>query len=135
MYYLSKNNMILQSLYLIIGLFLLIVGSNYLLKSSVDLSLKYGISKVVIGLTVVSFATSAPELLISISSALKESSDISISNVIGSNIANIGLVFSTALFFVTIKITKNNIKYDLPWLIVVSFVFLLFLQDLKISLN
>ena len=89
--------MILQSLYLIIGLFLLIVGSNYLLKSSVDLSLKYGISKVVIGLTVVSFATSAPELLISISSALKESSDISISNVIGSNIANIGLVFSTAL--------------------------------------
>ena len=133
MYYLSKNNMILQSLYLIIGLFLLIVGSNYLLKSSVDLSLKYGISKVVIGLTVVSFATSAPELLISISSALKESSDISISNVIGSNIANIGLVFSTALFFVTIKITKNNIKYDLPWLIVVSFIFLFFLQDLKIS--
>ena len=133
MYYLSKNKMILQSLYLIIGLFLLIVGSNYLLKSSVDLSLKYGISKVVIGLTVVSFATSAPELLISISSALKESSDISISNVIGSNIANIGLVFSTALFFVTIKITKNNIKYDLPWLIVVSFIFLLFLQDLKIS--
>ena len=133
MYYLSNNNMILQSLYLIIGLFLLIVGSNYLLKSSVDLSLKYGISKVVIGLTVVSFATSAPELLISISSALKESSDISISNVIGSNIANIGLVFSTALFFVTIKITKNNIKYDLPWLIVVSFIFLFFLQDLKIS--
>ena len=133
MYYLSKNNMILQSLYLIIGLFLLIVGSNYLLKSSVDLSLKYGISKVVIGLTVISFATSAPELLISISSALKESSDISISNVIGSNIANIGLVFSTALFFVTIKITKNNIKYDLPWLIVVSFIFLFFLQDLKIS--
>ena len=123
--------MIFQSLYLIIGLFLLIVGSNYLLKSSVDLSLKYGISKVVIGLTVVSFATSAPELLISISSALKES--ISISNVIGSNIANIGLVFSTALFFVTIKITKNNIKYDLPWLIVVSFIFLFFLQDLKIS--
>ena len=63
--------MIFQSLYLIIGLFLLIVGSNHLLKSSVDLSLKYGISKVVIGLTVVSFATSAPELLISISSALK----------------------------------------------------------------
>ena len=131
MYYLSKNNMILQSLYLIIGLFLLIVGSNYLLKSSVDLSLKYGISKVVIGLTVVSFATSAPELLISISSALKESSDISISNVIGSNIANIGLVFSTALFFVTIKITKNNIKYDLPWLIVVSFIFLFFFTRFK----
>ena len=111
----------------------MILGSNYLLKSSVELSLKYNISKVVIGLTVVSFATSAPELLISISSALKSSSDIAISNVIGSNIANIGLVFSTALFFVTIKISKNNVKYDLPWLLIVSAVFFLFLQDLIIT--
>ena len=121
--------MILQLIFLLLGLFLLILGSNYLLKSSVELSLKYNISKVVIGLTVVSFATSAPELLISISSALKSSSDIAISNVIGSNIANIGLVFSTALFFVTIKISKNNVKYDLPWLLIVSAVFFFFLQD------
>ena len=125
--------MILQLIFLLLGLFLLILGSNYLLKSSVELSLKYNISKVVIGLTVVSFATSAPELLISISSALKSSSDIAISNVIGSNIANIGLVFSTALFFVTIKISKNNVKYDLPWLLVVSAVFFFFLQDLIIT--
>ena len=125
--------MILQLIFLFLGLFLLILGSNYLLKSSVELSLKYNISKVVIGLTVVSFATSAPELLISISSALKSSSDIAISNVIGSNIANIGLVFSTALFFVTIKISKNNVKYDLPWLLIVSAVFFFFLQDLIIT--
>ena len=125
--------MILQLIFLLLGLFLLILGSNYLLKSSVELSLKYNISKVVIGLTVVSFATSAPELLISISSALKSSSDIAISNVIGSNIANIGLVFSTALFFVTIKISKNNVKYDLPWLLIVSAVFFFFLQDLIIT--
>ena len=125
--------MILQLIFLLSGLFLLILGSNYLLKSSVELSLKYNISKVVIGLTVVSFATSAPELLISISSALKSSSDIAISNVIGSNIANIGLVFSTALFFVTIKISKNNVKYDLPWLLIVSAVFFFFLQDLIIT--
>ena len=81
-----------QILLLISGLILLIGGSNYLLKSAVELSVKLKLSKVVIGLTVVSFATSAPELLISISSALKGSSDIAISNVIGSNIANIGLV-------------------------------------------
>jgi cation:H+ antiporter len=127
--------MILQLIFLLLGLFLLIFGSNYLLKSSVELSLKYNISKVVIGLTVVSFATSAPELLISISSALKNSSDIAISNVIGSNIANIGLVFSTALFFVTINISKNNVKYDLPWLLIVSVVFFFFLQDLIVSKN
>ena len=111
----------------------MILGSNYLLKSSVELSLKYNISKVVIGLTVVSFATSAPELLISISSALKSSSDIAISNVIGSNIANIGMVFSIALLFVTIKIKKENIKYDFPWLIIVSILFIWFLQDSQID--
>ena len=62
-----------QILLLISGLILLIGGSNYLLKSAVELSVKLKLSKVVIGLTVVSFATSAPELLISISSALKGS--------------------------------------------------------------
>lgn len=125
--------MVSQLLFFFLGLFLLITGSNYLLKYSVELSLKYNISKVVIGLTVVSFATSAPELLISISSAIKNSSDIAISNVIGSNIANIGLVFSTVLIFVTIKISKNNISYDFPWLIIVSLILLLFIQDLRIS--
>lgn len=125
--------MVSQLLFFFLGLFLLITGSNYLLKYSVELSLKYNISKVVIGLTVVSFATSAPELLISISSAIKNSSDIAISNVIGSNIANIGLVFSTVLVFVTIKISKNNISYDFPWLIIVSLILLLFIQDLRIS--
>ena len=125
--------MVSQLLFFFLGLFLLIIGSNYLLKYSVELSLKYNISKVVIGLTVVSFATSAPELLISISSAIKNSSDIAISNVIGSNIANIGLVFSTVLVFVTIKISKNNISYDFPWLIIVSLILLFFIQDLRIS--
>ncbi|MBL6591910.1 MAG: calcium/sodium antiporter [Flavobacteriaceae bacterium] len=125
--------MVSQLLFFFLGLFLLIIGSNYLLKYSVELSLKYNISKVVIGLTFVSFATSAPELLISISSAIKNSSDIAISNVIGSNIANIGLVFSTVLLFVSIKISKNNISYDFPWLIVVSLILLFFIQDLRIS--
>ena len=69
--------MLIQLFFLILGLILLVFGSNYLLKSSVDLSLKYNISKVVIGLTVVSIATSAPELLISISSVLKDSSAVS----------------------------------------------------------
>ena len=125
--------MIFELVFLLLGLILLVVGSELLLRSSVDLSLKYNVSKLVIGLTIVSFATSTPELLISISSALKNSSDIAISNVIGSNIANIGLVFSIALLFITIKINKENIKYDLPWLIIVSLLFIWFLQDLKID--
>ena len=125
--------MIIEVIFLVLGLVLLVVGSDLLLRSSIDLSLKYNVSKLVIGLTIVSFATSAPELLISISSVLKNSSDIAISNVIGSNIANIGLVFSIALLFVTINIKKENIKYDFPWLIIVSLLFICFLQDSQID--
>ena len=125
--------MILEVIFLVLGLVLLVVGSDLLLRSSIDLSLKYNVSKLVIGLTIVSFATSAPELLISISSVLKNSSDIAISNVVGSNIANIGLVFSIALLFVTINIKKENIKYDFPWLIIVSLLFIWFLQDSQID--
>ena len=60
--------MIIEVIFLVLGLVLLVVGSDLLLRSSVDLSLKYNVSKLVIGLTIVSFATSAPELLISVSS-------------------------------------------------------------------
>ena len=125
--------MITQVFLLISGLLLLIVGSNYLLKSAVDLSIKLKLSKVVIGLTVVSFATSAPELLISISSALKGSADIAISNVIGSNIANLGLVLGTVLCFINIKIPKSNIKYDWTFLMLISFVFFYFINDFSVN--
>ncbi len=123
-----------QILLLISGLILLIGGSNYLLKSAVELSVKLKLSKVVIGLTVVSFATSAPELLISISSALKGSADIAISNVIGSNIANIGLVLGSALFFTRIKIPKSNMVYDWTFLMIISFVFYFFLEDYTVNM-
>ena len=125
--------MITQLFLLFSGLILLIVGSNYLLKSAVDLSVKLNLSKVVIGLTVVSFATSAPELLISLSSALKGSADIAISNVIGSNIANLGLVLGTVLCFTKIKIPQSNIKYDWTFLMLISLVFLFFINDLTVS--
>ena len=120
------THMLSQLFFLILGLILLVLGSNYLLKSAVDLSLKYNISKVVIGLTVVSIATSAPELLISISSVLKNASDIAISNVIGSNIANFGLVLGLALFFSKIKITKKTIIHDWNFLMIVSLLFTFF---------
>ena len=118
--------MLIQLFFLIAGLILLVLGSNYLLKSSVNLSLKYKIPRVVVGLTIVSIATSAPELLISISSVLKNSSDIAISNVIGSNIANFGLVLGLALFFSKIKISKDIITKDWNFLMIISVIFTFF---------
>ena len=84
--------------WIILGLLLLVIGGEFLVRASVALSFKLNISKMVIGMTVVSFATSAPELLVSLNAALTGSPDIAINNVIGSNIANIGLVLGiTAL--------------------------------------
>ena len=74
------------------GLFVLIIGGNLLLKAAVSISIKFQIPKILIGMTVVSLATSAPELIISLKSALIGSPDLAISNVVGSNIANLGLV-------------------------------------------
>ena len=84
-------------IFVIVGFLLLIFGGNWLLKSAVSLSLRLKIPKIVIGMTVVSFATSAPELIVSVQSAIDGFPDLALSNVIGSNIANIALVFGLTL--------------------------------------
>ncbi|EDP94793.1 calcium/sodium antiporter [Kordia algicida OT-1] len=99
--------------YVIFGLLLLIAGGEFLVRASVGLSFKLNISKMVIGLTVVSFATSAPELLVSINAALNGLSAIAINNVIGSNIANIGLVLGITAIIGPIAV--NNTFYKLTW--------------------
>ena len=77
---------------LLAGFSILIFGGNLLLKSAVSISFKLQIPKIVIGMTVVSFATSAPELIVSLNAALEGHADIALGNVIGSNIANLGFV-------------------------------------------
>ncbi len=99
--------------YVVIGLILLVVGGEFLVRASVGLSFKLNISKMVIGLTVVSFATSAPELLVSVNAALSDSPAIAINNVIGSNIANIGLVLGITAIIGPIAV--NNTFYKLTW--------------------
>jgi cation:H+ antiporter len=114
------------------GLILLILGGNWLLKSAVALSLKLEIPKIVIGMTVVSFATSAPELIVSINAALNGSSDLALGNVIGSNIANLGLVLGITLLFGSMHITKSFYKVDWPIMMIASALLYLFLYTDKI---
>lgn len=116
-------------LFIIIGLNLLILGGNWLLKSAVALSLKLNISKVIIGMTVVSFATSAPELIVSINAALNGSSDLALGNVIGSNIANLGLVLGITLLLGTMKVSKSFYKLDWPVMMIASALLFLFLSN------
>jgi cation:H+ antiporter len=114
------------------GLILLILGGNWLLKSAVALSLKLEIPKIVIGMTVVSFATSAPELIVSINAALNGSSDLALGNVIGSNIANLGLVLGITLLLGSMHITKSFYKVDWPIMMIASALLYLFLYTDKI---
>ena len=112
-----------------IGLVLLVKGGDWLLDAAVVLSLKLNIPKIVIGMTVVSFATSAPELIVSIKSALKGYPDIALGNVVGSNIANLAFVLGTVLIISPIEVTKSFYKTDWPMMIVATFLFYFFIQS------
>ncbi len=114
-------------LFIILGLFLLIVGGNWLLKSAVALSLKLDIPKIVIGMTVVSFATSAPELIVSIKAALDGFPDLALGNVVGSNIANLGLVLAITILLSSIEVRKSFYTTDWPVMIVASLLFVGFI--------
>lgn len=105
---------------IVIGLVLLIIGGNWLLKSAVGFSLRLKIPKIVIGMTVVSFATSAPELIVSVKSALNNHADIAFGNVIGSNIANLGLVLAITILISTISVEKSFYKTDWPVMMISS---------------
>lgn len=107
-------------LYVLLGLLLLVIGGEFLVRSSVGLSFKLKLSKMVIGLTVVSFATSAPELLVSLQAALDGLSDISLGNVIGSNVANIGLVLGLTAILSTLGIDRDFFRFNWPVMVLFS---------------
>jgi cation:H+ antiporter len=110
-------------LFIVLGLLLLIAGGNWLLKSAVALSLRLAIPKIVIGMTVVSFATSAPELIVSVKAALDGFPDLALGNVVGSNIANLGLVLAITVIMGSIDVRKSFYTTDWPVMMVASLLF------------
>ena len=114
-------------IFIFFGFLLLVIGGEFIVRSSVALSLKFNISKFVIGMTVVSFATSLPELIVSVNAALNNSPSIAINNVIGSNIANIGLVLGLISVLGNITVDNNFYKRDWPWMFFLSLALCLFI--------
>jgi cation:H+ antiporter len=111
------------------GLVFLIFGGDWLLKSAVGFSLFLKIPKIVIGMTIVSFATSAPELIVSLKSAMQGHADLAVGNVLGSNIANLGLVLGVTVLLSTIHVEKSFYRTDWPVMMlsaVLLYVFLIF---------
>ncbi len=116
-----------NALFVVAGLILLIAGGNWLLKAAIDLSLKLNIPKIVIGMTVVSFATSAPELIVSINAALDGFPDLALGNVVGSNIANLGLVLAVTLLMGPINVRRSFYTTDWPVMMLASLLFFFFI--------
>ena len=121
--------MALNILLCLIGFVMLYYGAEWLVKGSSSLAKSLGVTPVVIGLTVVAFGTSAPELVVSLISSIKGKSMIAVGNVVGSNICNIALVLGLAVLFQPIKSHRSVVTRDIPLMLGIS------LYLLVLSLN
>ncbi|MDA0714023.1 MAG: calcium/sodium antiporter [Bacteroidetes bacterium] len=120
-------------LHVLIGLALLLIGGDFLVKGAVALAKRFNIPTMVIGLTIVSFGTSAPELLVSLQAALDGHPDIAIGNVIGSNIANIALVLGLTAIVLPIPVARGTIRVDEPVMIAGTLLLWYFMNDAVIT--
>ena len=116
-------------LFLIIGLILLFIGAEGLIRGSTALALKIGITPLVVGLTVVAFGTSTPELVVSLKAALIGNSSITLGNVVGSNIANIALILGTAALIRPLDVHADVIRKEIPIMIAFTILLILLLLD------
>lgn len=119
----------MEFLFLILGLAALIYGGDTLVKGAVSIALKAKISPLVVGMTVVSFGTSAPELLVSLKAALSGHPDVSIGAVVGSNISNLGLVLGITVLVFPIVVNRDSLKIDWPMMMFSSLLFFFFARD------
>lgn len=120
-------------LFLLAGLVLLYFGAEGLVRGSSSIALRLGVSPLLIGLTVVAFGTSAPELVVSLKAALMGQGDISVGNVVGSNICNIGLILAFSALIVPIKVASQIVRVDTPIMIAVTGLALVLLYDGMLS--
>lgn len=120
-------------LFLIGGLILILLGANGLTDGAASVAKRFNIPSIVIGLTIVAFGTSAPELTVSVSSALKGSADIAIGNVVGSNIFNTLMIVGCTALVAPIVITRNTLRKEIPLCILSSIVLLICANDIFLN--
>lgn len=113
----------LDIVYILVGFVLLIKGGDFLVEGAVSIAKRANLPPMVIGLTIVGFGTSSPELLVSIQAALSGSSGIAIGNVVGSNIANIALILGIAAIVKACTAKKKTLKVDMPFMLLVTALF------------
>ena len=119
----------LNILYLVIGLALLIFGADFFVSGASSLAKKLKIPSIIIGLTVVAIGTSLPELVVSVISTIKGNVDISIGNVLGSNMANMLLILGVVACIKPVNVKKTTRSFDLPFMALVTILLLIFSAD------
>lgn len=117
----------------VIGLCLLIIGAEALVRGASRLAAGFGISPLVIGLTVVAFGTSSPELAVSVKSALSMQSNIAVGNVVGSNIFNILFILGLSSLIVPLVVSQQLVRHDVPLMIALSIIILILSLDKNLS--
>ncbi|MFW6354313.1 MAG: calcium/sodium antiporter [Verrucomicrobiota bacterium] len=127
------DSVLVASLLLIISLALLWLGAEGLVRGSASLALRFGIPPLIVGLTVVAYGTSAPELLVSVRAAFEGQGDIALGNVVGSNIFNICVILGLAALIQPLRVQSRILRIDMPLLVGVSLVLVLLMLDGTVS--
>lgn len=125
--------MLTSLLFILAGLVALYFGAEWLVKGASSLAIRLGMTPLIAGLTVVAFGTSSPELVVSLTAALKGSGDIALGNVVGSNIFNIAFILGLTALIVPLKVEFQLLKFDTPFMIATSGLFLWFFRDRSIT--
>ena len=125
--------MFLDIIYIIGGLLLILFGANWLTDGASSLSLKMAIPPIVVGLTVVAFGTSTPELAVSLTSAMKGSADMAVGNVVGSNIFNTLLIVGCTAVVAPIVVSSNTLKKEIPFTVLASFALMFLAFDILLT--
>lgn len=115
---------IIQLALLAFGFLMLVKGADWFVEGAAGIAEKFGIPQLVVGLTIVAMGTSAPEAAVSITAAMKENADITVGNVVGSNILNILIILGITSAIVTVAVAKSTVKIEIPYMIFITLLFM-----------
>ncbi len=127
-------DLLIQIVLLALGFVMLIKGADWFVDGASGIASKFGIPQLIIGLTIVAMGTSAPEAAVSISAALNGSAEITIGNIVGSNIMNILIILGLSAVVTTLAVAKSTVKYEIPFMIAITVMLLLLGLDGTVGL-
>lgn len=116
--------LVIQILLLALGFVMLVKGADWFVDGAAGIADRFGVPQLVIGLTIVAMGTSAPEAAVSITAALKGSADITIGNIVGSNILNILIILGITSAIVAVAVAKSTIRYEIPYMLLITLLLL-----------